>query len=338
MSKLNLVQGFANNRKRHTLEKVATEAEEPPRKRSRVQGVFSADMSLVTPDNVDKRGGWKKTPLGRILKPVRIRPDHPLPPTMEEAVASKKALKKNTNPKGKRIKLKPPPTRARKVTIDVTKWGSTQLKGMFLESQASGVSTGAMDIVEEQESSDEDSTSSEAEEEVLPPPVTKPVMQRTVPILPIEKPTPKSVVPQPPTLPVAAPGVDLSTEKKQTLDLLSSIFGGNDDWDGRESVGSDIDEEELLKGDRFSNKNNRDDFEVVPRAAEAEVAASIHESEEEEKEVEDKSEEEDEEEEGTPEPAPPAKGTDLQDLFALRNEEGMYQPPLIIIRINPLLS
>lgn len=328
MSESILGQEFANNNQRHALQTVAAEAEEPPRKRSRVQGAFSADMSLVTPENVDKRGGWKKTPLGRILKPVRIRPDHPLPPTMEEAVASKKALKKNTNPKGKRIKLKAPPTRARKVTIDVTKWGSTQLKGMFLESQASGVPTGAMDVVEEAESSDEDSASSEAEEEVVtmlssPPPATTPVVQRTVPIPSIENPTPKKVVQQstPPTAPVAASGVDLSTEKKQTLDLLSSIFGGNHDWNGRESVGSDIDEEELLKGDRLSNKNNQDDFEVVPRALEAEVAASTHESEEEDDQEEDGDEEE-EEEEGTPEPAPPAKGTDLQDLFAPRNEEG----------------
>ena len=54
--------------------------------RGGVQGVHASDMSLVTPENVSSRSGWHITPMGRIVYPIRMRPEKPLPLT--SAVAS----------------------------------------------------------------------------------------------------------------------------------------------------------------------------------------------------------------------------------------------------------
>ncbi|KAG2012188.1 hypothetical protein CC2G_012223 [Coprinopsis cinerea AmutBmut pab1-1] len=134
-------------------------------------------MSLVDSTNVDKRGGWKKTSLGRIYRPIRMRPERPLPPTLEELAAMKKILKKRAaamrGTKTKKPKLKAPPTRARKRTIDMTKWGSTLLKGIFLESQGSVAQMPTSEPMEEDKSS-----SSEDDE---PVPVAPKQSQRQLP-------------------------------------------------------------------------------------------------------------------------------------------------------------
>ena len=52
-------------------------------------------MSLVTPDNVHTRGGWRVTPLGRIVRPIRMRPEHPLPEPLEKTSAAKRQVKKD---------------------------------------------------------------------------------------------------------------------------------------------------------------------------------------------------------------------------------------------------
>ena len=126
-----------------------------------------------------------------------MRPDHPLPPTLEERAKAKSAVAasggshytkgkqtKTSGEKGKggkgkdgeekRKRKKDPMVRARRVTIDVTKWESTLLKGMFLESQGVGKVGGGKggDILpeesresEEEEESDEETSEGEEEEE-----------------------------------------------------------------------------------------------------------------------------------------------------------------------------
>ena len=64
---------------------------------------------------------------------------------------------------------------------------------------------------------------------------------------------------------------DLTTENTKVLNLLLSLIAANDDdeddWMGKESVGSDVDEEELLKQHQRPLKAGQKDveFEVVPR-------------------------------------------------------------------------
>lgn len=50
-------------------------------KRSRrlAQGVHAADMSPPTPNPTSLCPGWRITPLGRLVRPIRIRPNRPLP-------------------------------------------------------------------------------------------------------------------------------------------------------------------------------------------------------------------------------------------------------------------
>ncbi|TEB22073.1 hypothetical protein FA13DRAFT_1523424 [Coprinellus micaceus] len=129
----------------------------PKRKRQRLDGVHAKDMSLVTPSSAAQKSGWKVTEMGRVLRTIRVRPDHPLPLTLEEMAKAKSAVaagagthytKGKKNEKGREGKgkdgeerkkrKKDPMVRARRVTIDVTKWESTLLKGMFLESQGVG--------------------------------------------------------------------------------------------------------------------------------------------------------------------------------------------------------
>ncbi len=114
-------------------------AEEPPKKkRRRAHGVHAEDMSLVTAENVNERPGWKVTPMGRIIRPVRIRPEHPLGEPLEVKKVKRKLKDdgkgddKGEEKKKRKKREKQPDTRARRKTIDPTRWGSVHLKGMFL--------------------------------------------------------------------------------------------------------------------------------------------------------------------------------------------------------------
>ncbi|KAF9485516.1 hypothetical protein BDN70DRAFT_927457 [Pholiota conissans] len=116
-------------------------AEEPPKKkRKRFGGVEADDMSLITTENVTERPGWKVSALGRITKPVKMRPAHPLPEITEDAKKKPGAVKfsdaKKSGVEGekkKKKRTKDPDTRARRKVIDMTTYGSTHLKGMFLD-------------------------------------------------------------------------------------------------------------------------------------------------------------------------------------------------------------
>ncbi|OSD05440.1 hypothetical protein PYCCODRAFT_1465336 [Trametes coccinea BRFM310] len=243
-------------------------ANQPPKKRRRlprgVQGVHAADMTPVTPENVKTRGGWRVTATGRLIRPMRMRPERPLPEPLDAAAADK--TKGKTGKAKKR--LRDPPTRARRRTIDPTKWGSTHLKGIFLENAAASVASNlpresieaSSDAEEELDASDEeytdegssgeessedtDSESSEGEEladdghSILPPssgvsskkPSTGP---STLPSNSLQSAEPSELV----------------EETSKALSLLQSLFGDKDEWRGEESIDSDIDEEDIRRAD-----------------------------------------------------------------------------------------
>jgi hypothetical protein len=67
-------------------------------------------------------------------------------------------------------------------------------------------------------------------------------------------------------LPLPDDNIDLQVEKTQSLHLLASLFGGKDDnWVRPESVGSDIDVDELMKDDTMLvDDDGGDGVELVP--------------------------------------------------------------------------
>jgi hypothetical protein len=59
-------------------------------------------MSLVTPENIAQRAGWTVTPLGWILRPVKMRPGRSLLPATQVRV--KKPSEGEVKKKNKRVK------------------------------------------------------------------------------------------------------------------------------------------------------------------------------------------------------------------------------------------
>ena len=213
-------------------------------------------MSLVTPENAATRGKWRVTPAGRLIRPMRMRPAHPLPPTLDAAKAAK------GKEKGKvRKRVKEPLNRARRRTIDPTKWGAQYLKGIYLEnaaavsqpprtrlgptqddapapvsaSEESDEEVDGIDSAEDGEAIGGDNTDSEEDEEdeddddIPTPSPSKTLASSSM----------KSSALGP------VPTSELDAEKSQSLGLLQSLFGDKEDWGGAESVGSDVDEEDL---------------------------------------------------------------------------------------------
>ncbi|KAF9221062.1 hypothetical protein BS17DRAFT_810201 [Gyrodon lividus] len=90
-------------------------------------------LSPLSPTTAAVTPGWVVTPSGRIVRPMRMRPERPLAPVLSVLTASKG---KDGRAKAGKVKkrVKPPPIRARRRKIDPTKWDSVYLKGVFLDS------------------------------------------------------------------------------------------------------------------------------------------------------------------------------------------------------------
>lgn len=306
------------NTHRLTAEREAASHEPPRKKRRRYGGIEAADMSLVSPENVATRSGWTVTPLGRILRPMRMRPSHPLPPPNED----KKVLSKGKGGKVKK-KVRELDTRARRKTIDMTRYGSVHLKGMFLDMEMMNVGKGQEEKgleleVEVMDDSDESDAEAPQEKEEEAEEAKQTLISEVV----------KSVPPPALTPPVNAPAkesllddkINIAAEKKQTLDLLASLFGNKDDadWVGRESVDSDMDETKITTRHRMVvEADDNGDFEVVPMDADLTQALSPRETPDETMVVE--------KEVSVPQIFTKEKQevTKLKDLFAPREEDGM---------------
>ena len=197
-----------------------------------VQGVHAPDMSLVTPENVSSRPGWHVTPMGRIVRPMRMRPGKPLPPasTITPNTSGKKIEKK------KRKREKPKLARARRRTIDPTKWDSQHLKGVFLDSIVVGDGDHPSGTVGDQEAAhlssgeeeEEEGHESDSSESESVAPTSPKVTSR----------------PPHPNRDVVDTEHDFNQEKLCALSLLDSMFGGlegDQEWGGKEVLDSDID-------------------------------------------------------------------------------------------------
>jgi hypothetical protein len=244
-------------------------------------------MTLVSSENAAARPGWKVSELGRITRPIKMRPAHPLPEIQEPKVPKTKTTAVDGEKKKKKKRLKDPDSRARRRAIDMTKWGSTHLKGVFLELEVPvGTKKNEPEPPLPGDVSDSDSSSDNEEAaDPMPPPaeafsglsISQPTLNSSPPpaasLTPTSAQNPVPEQTQPlsnSSLSQSAPHLDANTdiqrEKAQTLSLLNTLFGGDDadDWVGEESVGSDIDVDELTKGDVMLVEEDAG-FEVVPR-------------------------------------------------------------------------
>ena len=312
------------------LENAAMEEAHRPRKRRRlaargVQARHAHDMSLVTTSNVHQRPQWRVTPLGRLIRPMRMRPARPLGPplailkTKTQNLSSKVKEARNR----RRAAAAVPPTRARRLTIDPLRWGSTHLSGVFLDGERALVSP-ALPAGGEASGGSGESTEVDADEEVeqILDVTQSPTDDNGESDVPPRAET--SAPPRSPSAPVDTTSADLAAEKAKALQLLYSMFDeADEDWGGAESVDSDL-EQEAATATRANAveavthlsqspcSHDAADFEVVPAAqrvskksfADRQQTATIT--------VEPRN----------PGPVQPPTTTKLKDLFAPREEEG----------------
>ena len=206
-----------------------------------VQGVHAPDMSLVTPESAPLRPGWRVTPMGRIVHPIRMRPEKPLPP-----VSSVTSSTTGKDGKKRRKREKPKLVRARRRTIDPTKWDSQHLKGIFLDSivvadDGDNLSVTAPSQLhtsgdqEEPNSSSNEEQRGGSEDIVGGSPTTSDSTDRSGYIAHTSR-------------DVVDVEHDFNQEKLHALSLLDSMFGGlegDQEWSGREALDSDVDMPEL---------------------------------------------------------------------------------------------
>lgn len=304
-------------------------------------------MSLVTPETARTRGGWRVTEMGRVVRVMRMRPERPLePPRATTSAGSKKREIDGKGRTGKQKKrVKPPPVRARRRTIDPTRWDSVYLNGIWLDAEVAGAvecnaglgrsgDKNQGDVAEdarkrragEAESSDEendDESAAETEDEDDGYESVSLVPESASPLPPLEL-SPIHTARSPSAV---GETVSLSEEKLASLALLHSLFNdkdGDEGWGRQESL-SDVEDAyleskgESQAGTRMVVDEGADGaIEEVPRTRFKDVEIGSDTSDGVESQVI-----------SQPQPVPqPEKNTQnetqtkLKDLFAPREEEG----------------
>lgn len=281
-------------------------------------------MSLVSRENVSTRPGWKVTEMGRILRPAKMRPARPLPEPLPVS-GGKQVKHKDGRSLPKKKRKKPEVvTRARIRTIDMTRWRSVHLKGIFLESagqstDSPGEGMGTMQVVEDEDEDEDENeaNTSEADAGKVETTTKTERLQDDEKFTRAPSMTEVSIA-EAPMLPEELPS-DLAHEKTQSLSLIRSLFGDNSgQWGGRESVGSDIDEAELLRpqGPAFIDTIDVE-FEVVPMEVDDVVPVERQNQPQAIAAARDVPED--------PRPPKPHQASKLKDLFAPREEDSMYR-------------
>lgn len=296
-----------------SLRKEREEQPQQPKKRRKILrgcvGVHAADMNPVSPSNVSKHPAWRKTPLGRLLRPMRMRPLRPLHMPSETSVQNPKITKKRP---------KQLPTRLRRRLLDPEAWGAEYLKGIMLE----GSSTAVLNRPSEKLPT----SSVEKDKNAVLPAKTalrhKSPIPASVQITEQASPSLKKIGQdsQPPTS-------DIAKEAALNLSLLNSLFAGDaDDWGGVESL-SDIDiPAEAQASTAADQPENVDESDSAPisaspveeRGSEEEVSDAIA-TVDNESPVESA---EDKDAEVASKMQPAVQITKLKDMFAPRAEDG----------------
>jgi hypothetical protein len=212
-----------------------------------VLGRHAQDMSLITSDNVHQRPQWRVTPLGRLIRPMRMRPARPLDPPIDPLRT--KNVEKGSRKKKKRPR--PPPTRARRQTIDPLRWGSTHLSGIFLDGNGNGNAPLTRRSGPDGDGSAKgESTEVDEVENILEVSDQTPTGDDSDDKMPLR---------------ASDAELDLAAERASALGLLNAMFGeANTDWGGAESIDSDIEMADVPRTPFGPLEPT--DFEVVPAA------------------------------------------------------------------------
>jgi len=174
---------------------------------------------------------------------MRMRPGKPLPSL---SVVTSGTIGTNDRKK-KRKREKHKLIRARRRTIDPTKWDSQHLKGAFLDSIVVADNDDTLPVTapsrpDTRDDQEDDLSSGEGEEDSSEPESTFG-----------GSPTTPDTTNRPPPIAHKKSGTvdtdhDFTEEKLRALSLLDSIFGGlegGQEWGGKEALDSDIDMPEL---------------------------------------------------------------------------------------------
>ncbi len=286
-------------------------------------------MSPVTPGNVHRHPQWRVTPLGRLIRPMRMRPARPLGLPLDVLKAAHSPGPSRGKQGKERKRRAPPPTRARRQTIDPLRWGSTHLAGVFLDGgDASPVPSSSLPLVAgggrgaAGGGANGESTEVEADEEVeeiLDTSQSPAGDNDDSDVIPRAA-SPRSSSP----VPVISASADLAAEKARTLQLLNSMFGqGNEDWGGVESIDSDMEQvaaesrTNVVPRASQSSHGATTDFEVVPAAQRrADNKSSFVNQQAQNSTATSQNADPD------PDPVQRPSTTNLKDLFAPREEQG----------------
>lgn len=124
----------AKERAWQAIDESADKEKKKKKKKSKgIEGIESETLNTpITAKDVEKgEWGWKKTPAGHLIRPMHMRPDHPLPkPTIVKTDEETKDSKKR---KRKQETVPRPLTRAKRITIDPSRYGAVHLSKMMLE-------------------------------------------------------------------------------------------------------------------------------------------------------------------------------------------------------------
>lgn len=312
-------------------------------------------MELVTPTSL--RPGWRATPLGRLVRPMRMRPLRPLTPPIisgAQKIAAQKAKKRTGKKKGLLL------VRARRRRIDPEEWGSEYLKGVMLEN-GSGV------ILPEREKGEITRQDVQTVIGIEQPPTTSTIAPEVHPLQ--ISPSPESppsttspntshvvlITPQKdPVSTKSATQIDLAQEAARSLSMITSLFGSaathdgdkDDDWGGAESL-SDF-EAEVDSSARDTRQPGYLDEDIEYVAREAPLKA--HKAIEKHADISDKDVEEEVDANKLSKPEKTESGdqmpakvqmTKLKDMFAPRAEDGtpislssLFDSILLIIRYH----
>ncbi|PWN89534.1 hypothetical protein FA10DRAFT_268075 [Acaromyces ingoldii] len=122
-------------------EREEKEAKKEKKKKERIRkaGFESRDLSeAVTSEKVDKgEWGWKKTPAGHLIRPMHMRPERPVPVPAVPAASTKEDDKRKRRGKGKGSGE--PAKRARRRTIDPTRYAAVHFSGSLLDDGTAAV-------------------------------------------------------------------------------------------------------------------------------------------------------------------------------------------------------
>ncbi|KAG8821569.1 hypothetical protein FRC17_009787, partial [Serendipita sp. 399] len=188
------------------LEKEREENRHPPKRHRVTRGVSgteSTNMELVTPQNANLRTGWKVTTLGHLVRPMRMRPLHPIERPIRLSMSG---IRK----KRRKISVI---TRARRQKIDPTLYGATHLTEEVLKADHVFISQ----TVEVESLGPRDQPASSMSHQ--PTATEKREMD------------------------VGETDSDaFKREKQKDLALLAKLFEGKTEWDGREENFGDSDD------------------------------------------------------------------------------------------------